>query len=344
VNKAGSSRNSDRARNLPLKEVRGVAANLDQRRKQRFQFLRCLYEMSRGSERVLLYVEEVGDAVGLGETDALAAVQYLGEKRLIRIVMGNIISISQAGTDELEIALDQPEQPTTHFPPAQSVDWKPVTPPLTITTAAIGKPPFWEESIREESIWEESIWEESISKESISKESISKESISEESISKEAIREESIKPLPPRPLPLQTVENDSDELAATELKSLCDAIGLDPREITGELEPHHRHPVPQPVTVPVHKQNTEPIVEPVTTGNQEHQPDETDLDVMLEALSQQLPKLGLAPDELAKARAEIVTARVQRASPKPKPHLLAAALQTLLSIRLSMTYRRFRRS
>jgi hypothetical protein len=342
VNKAGSSRNPDRARNLPLKEVRGVAANLDQRRKQRFQFLRCLYEMSRGSERVLLYVEEVGDAVGLGETDALAAVQYLGEKRLIRIVMGNIISISQAGTDELEIALDQPEQPTTHFPPAQSVDWKPVTPPLTITTAAIGKPPIWEESIREESIWEESIRKESIRKESIREEPISKESSREESVWEESIKPLPPHPLPPHPLPLQTVENDSDELAATELKSLCEAIGLDPREIAGELAPHHRHPVPQPV--PVHQRNPEPIAEPVTTGNQEHQPDETDLDVMLEALSQQLPKLGLAPDELAKARAEIDTARVQRASPKPKPHLLAAALQTLLSIRLSMTYRRFRRS
>jgi hypothetical protein len=311
-----------------------VAANLDQRRTQRFQFLRALYEMSRGSERVLLYVEEVGDAVGLGVIEAMDAAQYLGEKRLIRVVMRNIISVSQDGIDELEIALEQPEQATTHFPPAQSVDWKPVTPPLTITTAAIGKPPIWEESIREESIREESI---------------SEESISEESISEESINEESIEPLPPHPLPQhplppQIVQNDSDELAATELNRICEAIGLDPREITGELAPHHRHPVPQPVTVPVHKQNTEPIVEPVTTGYQEHQPDETDLDVMLEALSQQLPKLGLAPDELAKARAEIDTARVQRASPKPKPHLLAAALQTLLSIRLSMTYRRFRRS
>ena len=63
--------------NLPAEEVRSVAANLDQRRTQRFQFLRALYEMSRGSERVLLYVEEVGDAVGLGEMDALAAAQYL---------------------------------------------------------------------------------------------------------------------------------------------------------------------------------------------------------------------------------------------------------------------------
>jgi hypothetical protein len=273
--------------------------------------MRCLYEMSRGSERVLLYVEEVGDAVGLGETEALSAAQYLGEKRLIRVVMGRIISISLAGIDELEIALDQPEQATAHFPPAQSVVWKPVTPPPTITQDATGKPAIWEESISEESI-------------------------SEESIREESIREESIEPLPQHPLPSHPlpqhiVQNDSDELAATELNRICEAIGLDPREITGELAPHHR-PVPEPVTVPVHKQNTEPIVEPVTTGYQEHQPDETELDVILESLSQQLPKLALAPDGLAKARAEIDTARVQLASPKPKPHILAAALQILLSI------------
>jgi len=274
-----------------------VAANLDQRRTQRFQFLRALYEMSRGSERVLLYVGEVGDAVGLGEMEALAAAQYLGEKRLIRVVTGQIISISHAGIDELETALERPEQATMHFPPAQSVDWKPVTPPLTITTAAIGKPPIWQESIREESI----------------------------------------KPSPSHPLPLHMVGSDNDELAATELKRICAAIGLDPKEITGELAPHHR-PVPEPV----YKWNPEPIVEPVTTGYQQHQPDETDLDVMLESLSQQLPKLALAPDGLAKARAEIDTARVQRASPKPKPHIFAAALQALLSIRLSITYRRSR--
>jgi hypothetical protein len=274
-----------------------VAANLDQRRTQRFQFLRALYEMSRGSERVLLYVGEVGDAVGLGEMEALAAAQYLGDKRLIRFVMGQIISISHAGIDELETALEQPEQATTHFPPAQSIVWKPITPPLTITTAAIGKPAIWQESIREESI----------------------------------------KPSPSHPLPTHIVRSDSDELAATELNTICAAIGLDPKEITGELAPHHR-PVPEPVD----KRNPEPIVEPITTGYQQRQPDETDLDVMLEALSQQLPKLALAPDGPAKARAEIDTARVPRASPKPKPHLFAAALQALLSIRLSITYRRSR--
>jgi hypothetical protein len=267
-----------------------VAANLDQRRTHRFQFLRALYEMSRGSERVLLYVGEVGDAVGLGEMEALAAAQYLGEKALIRVVMGQIISISHAGIDELETALEQPEQATMHFPPAQSIVWKPITPPLTITTAAIGKPAIWEESI---------------------------------------------KPSPSHPLAPHIVRSDSDELAAPELNRICEAIGLDPKEITGELAPHHR-PVPEPVD----KRNPEPIVEPVTAGYQQHQPDETDLDVILESLSQQLPKLALAPDGLAKA--EIDTASVQLASPKPKQHILAAALHALLSIRLSITYRRSR--
>jgi hypothetical protein len=139
-------------------------------------------------------------------------------------------------------------------------------------------------------------------------------------------------------LPFHMVQSDNDELAAAELNTICAAIGLDPKEITGELAPRHRSAVPDPV----HKWNPEPIVEPVTTGYQQRQPGETDLDVMLESLSQQLPKLALTPDRLAKGRAEIDTARVQRASPKPKPHIFAAALQSLLSIRLSITYRRSR--
>ena len=304
MSKAGNARNTDLLPEPALpEEVRSVAANLDQRRTQRFQFLRALYEMSRGSERVLLYVEEVGDAVGLCEMDALHAAQYLGEKKLIRVLMRNIISVSQDGIDELETALEQPEQATTHFPPAQSIDWKPVTPPLTITTAAIGKPAILEASIREESI-----------------------------------REESIKPSPFHPLPLHMVQSDSDELAAAELNTICAAIGLDPKEVRGEIAPHHGSPVSDPVD----KRDPEPIVEPVTTGYQQHKPAEADLDVLLESLSQQLPKFGLAPDGLAKARAEIDTARVHHASPKAKPHFLAAALQALLSIRLSITYRHSR--
>ena len=265
-----------------------MAATLEQRRKQRFQFLRCLYEMSRGSERVLFYVEEVGDAVGLGVLEAEAAAQHLGEKGLIRVVMANIISISQAGADELETALEQPEQPTTHFPPVQGIPSKPVTAPPAIAGHTLEKP-----SIREAPVPQASTREESIPEASI------------------------------QPLPAHIVQNDSDELAAAELKRICDAIGLDPREITGELASHHNSPIPEPL-------HSHP--DPRTEKMPPFLFSEADLDVILESLSQQLPKLGLAPDDLAEAQAESDTARAQLASPKPKQSILAASLRTLLSI------------
>jgi hypothetical protein len=270
-----------------------VAANLEQRRKQRFQFLRSLYEMSRGSERVLFYVEEVGDAVGLGQLEAEAAAQHLAEKGLIRVVMAHIISISQAGADELETALEQPEQPTTHFPPAQGIPAKPVTAPPAMARHAAETPSVRQAPTRQASIPEESAQEASIQEASI------------------------------QPLPADMVQNDSDELAAADLKRICEAIGLDPREITGELGSHHSRPVPARDLAPANE-------EPSNEAPFHFQ--EADLDVILESLSQQLPKLGLAPDDLAEAQAESDTARAQLASPKPKQSILAASLRTLLSI------------
>jgi hypothetical protein len=266
-----------------------VAATLEQRRKQRFQFLRCLYEMSRGSERVLFYVEEVGDAVGLGQLEAEAAAQHLAEKGLIRVVMAHIISISQAGADELETALEQPEQPTTHFPPAQGIPAKPVTAPAAMARHAAETPSVRQAPTRQASIPEASAPEASIQEAST------------------------------QSLPADIVQNDSDELAAAELQRICEAIGLDPREITGELGSHHSRPIPEPV-------RSRPEKMPPFLFS------EADLDVILESLSQQLPKLGLAPDDLAEAQAESDTARAQLASPKPKQSILAASLRTLLSI------------
>ena len=272
-----------------------MAATLEQRRKQRFEFLRCLYEMSRGSERLLFYDHEVGDAIGLARTEAEAAAQYLAEKGLVRVVMGHIISISHAGADELEAALEQPQQATAHFPPAQSIAWQAVTAQPTIAQTATG-PPVNEAA-----------------------------STPMHEASSTPLQEPSIKPLP-----AHIIQNDSDELAALELQRICEAIGLDPKEITGDLVPHHNRPVTDPIRTnprtnagPNAEPNAEPMVEPAS---------EAGLDVILQSLSQQLPKLGLAPDELAEAQAESDTARAQLASPKPKPSILAASLRTLLSI------------
>jgi hypothetical protein len=287
-----------------------VAATLEQRRKQRFEFLRCLYKMSHGSERVLFYIEEVGDAAALGELEALAAAQSLAERRLIRVVMGHIISISQAGADELEAALEQPDQPTMHLPPPQTVASRPVAAPLTPIEDGT--------EIREE-------W-----------------------VREEPIREESIEPVPGGHI----LEDESDEFAGAELKRICEAIGLDPKALSGDLASHHRHASPESF----HERDPDQIEEPATNGHSEHDARnvsaaanndspkprtdngppfsfrEADLDVILESQRQQLPKLGLAYDELAEAQSEIDTARAQLASPKPKRPILAASLRTLLSI------------
>lgn len=317
-----------------------MAGTLEQRRKQRFQFIRCLYEMSRGSERVLLYDHEVGDAVGLGRMEAESAAQYLAERGLIRVVMGHIISISQAGADELEAALEEPERATSHFPPAQGIAWMPVTAQPSIAQNAIGKPPVNQASIEPLQEAPNTSIQEKSAKPSPA-----------HPLPAQIVQKDSDEPLPEapiKPLPAHIVQNDSDELAALELQRICEAIGLDPNEITGELAPHHNRPVsdpvyrlgPEPVLHRYEEQEPRDASTTADNGLLQPQPDsssplsfnETDLDVILESLRLKLPKIGFPPDDLAEAEAEIDTARAQLASPKPKLHILAASLKTLSSL------------
>jgi hypothetical protein len=302
--------------------------------------MRCLYEMSRGSERVLLYDHEVGDAVGLGRMEAESAAQYLAERGLVRVVMGHIISISQAGADELEAALEEPERATSHFPPAQGIAWMPVTAQPSIAQNAIGKPPVNQASIEPlQEAPNTSIQEKSA-------EPSPAHPLPAQIVQKDS--DERLPEAPIKPLPAHIVQNDSDELAALELQRICEAIGLDPKEITGELAPHHNRPVsdpvyrlaPEPVLHQYEEQEPRDVSTAADNGLLQPQPDsssplsfnETDLDVILESLRLKLPKLEFAPDDLAEAEAEIDTARAQLASPKPKLHVLAAALKTLSSL------------
>jgi hypothetical protein len=357
VKQAGSRRKLGSGPPKPTQEEEGgVAATLEQKRKQRFQFMRCLYEMSRGSERVLLYDHEVGDTIGLGRMEAESARQYLAERGLVRVVMGHIISISQAGADELEAALEQPEQATSHFPPAQGIAWMPVTAQPSIAQDAIGKPPVNQASI--EPLQEApttSIQEESVKP--LPAHPSPAHPVPANPLPADIVQNDSderLQEAPIKPLPAHIVQNDSDELAALELQRICEAIGLDPKEITGELAPHHNRPVsdpvdrlaPEPALPPesaLHRyeeQEPRDVSTPADNGSLRPQPDssssfsfnETDLDVILESLRLKLPKLGFAPDDLAEAEAEIDTVRAQLASPKPKLHILAASLKTLSSL------------
>jgi hypothetical protein len=61
-------------------------------------------------------------------------------------------------------------------------------------------------------------------------------------------------------------------------------------------------------------------------------PEASNIAKTLTALMLQVPKLGLAPDDLAEAEAEIATATAQLLSPRPKQPIITASLATLLSI------------
>ncbi len=98
-----------------------MAFTLDTKRKQRFEFMRCLYEKTEGSEMGLeVYVEEIADQIKLPLLETEIIALFLADEGLLRVRMRNIISISHTGIDEVETALGQPDRPTVHFPPLNS--------------------------------------------------------------------------------------------------------------------------------------------------------------------------------------------------------------------------------
>ena len=172
-------------------------------------------------------------------------------------------------------------------------------------------------------------------------------------------------PPPPKPLTPPVV----DEVAAMELKRICEAIGLDPREITGEPAPPaalplEKHELPGDLSEEVRKlieraeaasaqtalsrptveepfelatpRVVPPRVQSVGWANPqparlaELQPGDA-VDI-LTSLKMRLLKTRLVPDDMAEAEAEIATAITQLLSPRPKPQIIALSLTTLLSI------------
>ncbi len=260
-----------------------MAPSSDGKRKQRSDFMRCLYAMTYGSERGLVYIAEIAEVMHVDDMEAEIAARYLAEKGLIIIRLQRIVSLTQLGIDEAESILEQPYQ-GMHV--AAAPDVKP--------PAVIPRPPSMSEADGRK---------------------------------------------PPRPMPARIVPNDSDERAALELKQICAAIGLDPKEITGELGELHAFPPMETCGPEVDRSVPRNGLVQHDGGTRLDLPsqappsfDEKDLDSILESLKLQLPKLGLGWDDMAEARAEIDTARAQLSSPRPKAKIVATSLETLLSI------------
>ncbi len=147
---------------------------------------------------------------------------------------------------------------------------------------------------------------------------------------------------------------EDPDLAAAELRQICAALGLDPKEITGGSA-EHRSSSDSPLadraahSSPFHHDDArrpgnshrallaglEATVHAVATPAPVSRPASAelragDLDLVLESLRHQLPLLQLHPDDLAELKAEIDTVRAQLTSPRLKTKIVAASLETIL--------------
>jgi hypothetical protein len=148
-----------------------------------------------------------------------------------------------------------------------------------------------------------------------------------------------------------------------ELKSICEAIGLDPTAIADDASPRANsaeplpareveateqvrklleraqaaaaspapvNPPPGPATVPARMERTTTarVLKPQATPA----PRASEIADLLASLKLRLLKIRLDPDDMGEAQAEIATAIAQLLSPRPKQPIIAASLATLLSI------------
>ncbi len=262
-------------------EEDSAAPSPDATQKQRLYFLRCLYDLTHGSPAIPIHIEEIMEVLHLEEQEAEATIRSLLKKGLIRLRLQCIVSLTQAGIDEVKASLN---------PPA---------PPPAPTSAA-------EVAAQTEAI---------------------------ESLGAQLLGFLNAGPAPATPsgghLPLPTrfvdaSSKDSEELAALELKNICEAIGLDPAEFTNERAVWDAFD---------EQRATNSLPEPVSNARAEMSFFQAnDLPDILSSLKLRLLKVPLAPDDLAEAEAEIATAIAQLLSPRPKLPIIAASLKTLLSI------------
>jgi hypothetical protein len=88
---------------------------INERRLERFRFLKYLYERTGGSEAEHVPHADIAQHVGLSQDQFRDAFQYLMHEGLINGTRGTVC-LTHAGVVEIEAALSQPDQPTQHFP------------------------------------------------------------------------------------------------------------------------------------------------------------------------------------------------------------------------------------
>jgi hypothetical protein len=103
--------------------------SIEEKKRQRFEFLRHLYEMTGGDTEEIVDIYEVGKKIELDGNATSSLVRYLIGEGLAqwatsRDLIGSgrsDIRITHRGIVEIEKALSHPEQATEYFPPVNII-------------------------------------------------------------------------------------------------------------------------------------------------------------------------------------------------------------------------------
>ena len=97
--------------------------SLEQKKKNRFLFLNCLYESSSGDTGAVFNMWEVGSELKLDRNETSQIVDYLiGENLIESRALGGGISLTHWGVKEVEQAIENPSKPTEHFLPLNIIN------------------------------------------------------------------------------------------------------------------------------------------------------------------------------------------------------------------------------
>lgn len=95
-------------------------ATLEEKKAQRWRYLKALYELvdGRASPYAEASEEQIAKASGLNDEELEATGEYLINEGLAEHpVMGRVVGITHHGIKEYERAMAHPERPTHYFPP-----------------------------------------------------------------------------------------------------------------------------------------------------------------------------------------------------------------------------------
>jgi 4-alpha-glucanotransferase len=94
---------------------------LEAKKRQRFLFMKLLYEKTHGNQYEYVDMRELGKELAFTEDQTQLIVQYLGGEDLVDEKVGGAIGITHYGVVQVESALSKPNEPTQYFPPAVNI-------------------------------------------------------------------------------------------------------------------------------------------------------------------------------------------------------------------------------